>query len=35
MADLDYTYGFANPAAGPVYIEGAEPATCSWSTSTR
>ena len=25
MADLDYTYGFANPAAGPVYIEGAEP----------
>ena len=24
MADLDYTYGFANPAAGPVYIEGAE-----------
>ncbi|HJF66077.1 MAG TPA: acetamidase/formamidase family protein [Slackia equolifaciens] len=25
MADLDYTYGFANPAAGPVYVEGAEP----------
>ena len=25
MADLDYTYGFANPAAGPVFIEGAEP----------
>ena len=25
MADLDYSYGFANPAAGPVYIEGAEP----------
>ncbi|MDO4590219.1 MAG: acetamidase/formamidase family protein [Slackia sp.] len=25
MADLDYTYGFANPAAGPVYIEGAMP----------
>ena len=24
MADLDYTYGFANPAAGPVFIEGAE-----------
>lgn len=24
MADLDYTYGFANPAAGPVYVEGAE-----------
>lgn len=25
MADLDYTYGFANPAAGPVCIEGARP----------
>lgn len=25
MADLDYTYGFANPAAGPVFVEGAEP----------
>ena len=25
MADLDYTYGFANPAAGAVYVEGAEP----------
>lgn len=25
MADLDYTYGFANPAAGPVYVEGAQP----------
>ena len=25
MADLDYSYGFANPAAGPVYVEGAEP----------
>lgn len=24
MANLDYTYGFANPAAGPVFIEGAE-----------
>lgn len=25
MADLDYTYGGANPAAGPVFIEGAQP----------
>lgn len=25
MADLDYSYGFANPAAGPVYVSGAEP----------
>ena len=25
MADLDYGYNIANPAAGPVYIEGAEP----------
>ena len=25
MADLDYSYGFANPTAGPVYIEDAEP----------
>ena len=25
MADLDYEYGFANPAAGPVFVEGAEP----------
>lgn len=25
MADLDYTYGFANPAAGPVFIEDAQP----------
>ena len=25
MADLNYAYSFANPAAGPVYVEGAEP----------
>lgn len=25
MADLDYGYDIANPAAGPVYIEGAQP----------
>lgn len=25
MADLDYTYGGANPAAGPVFIEDAQP----------
>ena len=25
MADLDYGYDVANPAAGPVYVEGAEP----------
>ena len=25
MKDLNFSYGFANPAAGPVYIEGAEP----------
>ena len=25
MKDLNFSYGFTNPAAGPVYIEGAEP----------
>lgn len=25
MKDLDYGYDVANPAAGPVYVEGAEP----------
>ena len=25
MKDLNFSYGFTNPAAGPVYVEGAEP----------
>ena len=29
MKDLNFSYGFTNPAAGPVYIEGAEPGDVS------
>ena len=34
MKDLNFSYGFTNPAAGPVYIEAPSRATCWWWIST-
>ena len=33
MKDLNFSYGFTNPAAGPVYIEGAERPTARTSST--